>query len=518
MPSTTISIKPTGLINRRDNPNEIADDQVLWRENIMVIGNSKLKLKKCPGSDRLNNTKVGDSAVVSGTRYYTKQGFRRTYFFSGGTYYHVDDLGITNLITVQSSVFDPTAIPCWAEMRVASIDRLYVSEGKTTGMFSYDGNVSDDFIKENSVQLNFVGMLPYLDRLFGFEEDSEDLYFSKNLDPTNFTDSNDAGVITIGAKRGSKIQAIIIDNQALYIFKNDSVWVLEGNTPQTFQIREVVTSRGLAGRYTLVNTGTSIIGFYSDFEVWSFNGTDSSMKKLTYLTALGGDMTKDLNPIVNKDRLDNMRATFHNDIYRMAFTEDGKVANNMEWCFNTINERDWFTRDNNVACYIKYDRIPDKQELLTGRSDTGILMYQYRGLNYDNQGTTPTMPIRLQTKFVGADEEPVNIRVRRYWGNFSVLGAADLAIHMLIDCRTAESDETIDNLKTTGEYKSPTSFMRINSQSAITSRQIPRHANAKCQNFSFLINENINNRDLELTSFQAEVIKRNVKRSEKVGL
>lgn len=514
MPSEITTVSPTGRINRRDLPNEIADDQALIRENFIVIGAGKAKrLKKHPGSDRLNATAVSTSPFVWGTRYYSKISDRHTFGFSGGKIYFIDDNG--NSQSAQTG-FSSIAYPCSTQFRVSEQDVLYFSEGISTGMYSYDGNTSYTFKKEVGVSLNFVGMLAHLDRNFAFEEDSDFLYFSKNLEPTNFTDSTDAGQIQIGPERGAKIQAIAILNETIYIFKTDSIWVLTGNTPSSFSVQKVSPVLGVAARRSVQNTEAGIIFLGSDFEFYSFGGTIESIKLLSYDLAVGGDFTKDLVPIINRDRMPQVSSVYHNHIYRCSIVENGEVVNNLEYCFNTINETDFITRGNNVACYFVWNRLPDKQELLTGRADNGYIMYQYRGLNWDNDDTTSTMPIKIQTKFIGSDG-PYNMRCRRVWLNSGVLGASDILIQTLVDCRIAQSDATGDTFKTYGEYKGMTNLLRTASQRAITSRNIPRHANAKGQNISFFIDENIRNRDLEFSSFQAEMLLKNRKKNHKVG-
>lgn len=516
MPSTIIRIDPVERINRRDIVTEIGDKQVLSRENFAVIGATNKRVKKLAGSDRLNATNAGNGPIVWIYRYYNKTPVARIFFFGAGTLYYSDENGnVTTLI----STFDPNAYPSAVEMRISGNDVLYFSEGINTGMYSYDGNNGNTFLKEGSVTLNFVGMVSWLDRLWGFEENSEILYFSKNLVPTNFTDSTDAGQITIGPKRGSKIQAIAIMNETLYIFKSDSIWELNGRTPSEFQVNETHPSLGLAARRSLVYVESALVGFMSDYELHEFNGTQQA-KLLTYDVALNGDLTKDLNPIVNTTRLDQICATYFDFTYRMAFTgmdqTSNPTLNMMEYCINMVNQVDYFTRGNNVSAYCVFDRPPDTKTLLTGRSDAGYLMKQFNGLNWDNNAATPTMLIKLQTKFFGLNS-PHNIRIRRYWGNFGVLGALNIGIRLFLDGRNATTDSTQDELITQGETKS---FMaiRLNSQTAITSRQIPRHNNSKGQNFSLMISEEINNRDLQFSSFFAEIITKNVKRNQRVGV
>lgn len=510
-----ISWSPTGRINRRALVQDLEDDEVLYRENWMVQGSpKKLYNKKHPGSDRYNTTSVGSYACTWADRYYSENN-RKNFFFSGGILYFIDEAGNA---TALISTFDINAIPCSSSMRVSSQDIMYFSEGISTGMYSHDGNISNNFTKEIAVTLNFVDTIVHLDRLWGFEEDSEDIYFSVNLDPTNFTDSSDAGLITVSPRGGSKNMKFALMNETLYILKNDSISVLEGRTPSEFSIREICTDIGLASRKSLSQCGPSLVGLMSDYEVWSFGGTRDGMVCLSYNVALGGDLSKDLNEIINKDRLSQVNSTFHNLIYRMSFVETGETVAKMEYCFNTINEKDWFTRGANIGCYLNYRKIPDKNELAIGRSDLGRMMFMYRGLNWDNQATTPTMSIRIQSGFKAIGDEPRNIRVRKYWADFGVLGAQSIPIKMWVDGRNADSDSTIDNLVTQGETKSITNFIRINSQQEITSTQKVRWNQGKCRSFSLEINEEIADRDVSFGKFYAEIIKKPLKRSQYVRL
>src|SRR3990167_8974620 len=363
MPRQIVEINPVGNLDRRSLPTQVDMTGVLSRENFLVIGANKesLFLKKFPGANRFNSTAAG-TTFQSGIRWYTKKDVRRTFTYNTNGYiYYFDENGnATQLI----GVFSPLAIPAWEIIRVTDTDILYFSEGVSTGMYSFDGNLDNVFNKEVAVTLNLVDMVSWLDRLWGFEEDEEALNFSKNLVPTNFTDSTDAGTVVIGAKRGSKIQKIIVLNDYLYIFKQDSIWRIIGRTPNEFQVEIVHDSLGLAARWSLALVEGGLIFLGSDYEVYSFGGTKESTKMLTYNIALGGDLTKDLNPIINVTKMDNVRAIYHNKLYRMAFTESTLTTNNMEYIYNAVNEKDSFTRGFNVSCYIPFTRYPDKQELL----------------------------------------------------------------------------------------------------------------------------------------------------------
>lgn len=513
----TIEYDLTGVVNRRDSSDTLTKGQVLSRENLVVMGVGEQKTnKKMMGSDRVNPTDIG-GVFLSGYRYYNGN-TAITFLYhtdkaGNGTLYHMDNFGnLTNKITLPHIHYPQ---PCWEEIKVSGANILYFSDGYN-GLYSYDGNFDFEWTK-TPVELNFVQMVSFLDRLWGFEEDSDTVYFSVNGDPTNFTDTSDAGAFLVGSKRGAKLQSLAIYLETIFFFKNDSIFVLGGRAPSEFSLREAHPSLGVAARRSVVQVESSIMFLGSDFEFHSFGGTQSSTKFISYNMGISGDFSKDLLPILNKYRMDEVQATYHNFLYRCTLVENGGVLNNLEYIYNSVNETDGLTRGNNVSCYMIYDKLPDIGQLFTGRSDAGFLMAQYRGLNWDNQATTPTMPIKLQSGFMRVKEVD-NYRIRHIWGDFDVLGAEDLTIDHYIDCRIAASDKQTVQLAITGEYKSPTNFIRIASQSAVTSRAILPWGRSKGLSHSFGFDVNRNNLDLSVSRFYADAIIKNRKRSVKVGI
>lgn len=518
MPLPILDIPVTGRINRRDARDKLAKGEVLFRENMLVEGIGKDKrCKKMPGSDRYSATDLGGN-YTSGYRYYTGI-TAETFAFNDYTkkLYFIDENG--NESEVQHLPSGQVAYPVYETVRVSENNIMYISDG-FNGMYSYDGNIAHTVQKETAVTLNFVDMIAHLDRLFGFEEDSDAGYFSKNLVPTNFTDSSDAGTFIIGAKRGSKLMRIIKYQNNLYWFKDDSIWILEGTTPSTFSLREVVPNLGLASRRGIAVTPTAIFFLGSDFEVYQFQGTLGSLKLMTFNIALGGDLSKDLNEIINKDRLSQVSACYHNYLFRMSFVETGETQNKLEYIFNTTNETDSFTRGNNVSCYIVYDKSIDKGKLVTGRSDgVGRLMHQYRGLNWDNQASSPTMPVKLMSAFVrGAKDKLANFRCKHLWADLQVLGALGIPVDYYLDTRLAKSTSKTVTLSAANEQKNLTNFIRTNNQTSTTSRETLHFNYAMGQSIAFAIDQNLNNQDISLSSFFIDVVEGSRKRSRYIGV
>ena len=215
MPLSTITVRPIGNIDRRNAVDEGDMTDVLIRENMEVIGIGNARMvKKLPGTDRLTATGLSSGSFTWAYRYYSGN-VAKTFAFSNGVLYHVAPNGA---LTSKVSVLSTTAYPSAEIMKVSGNNVMYFVDG-ANGMWSHDGNSGHDFVKENSVTLNFVQIISHLDRMWGFEENSDTLNFSVNLNPVNYTDSTDAGSVSVGAKRGSKIQFIALLYETLFIFK-----------------------------------------------------------------------------------------------------------------------------------------------------------------------------------------------------------------------------------------------------------------------------------------------------------
>lgn len=506
----------TGRVNRRDLVDKLGDG-VLARENFIVVGIGKDKYnKKHPGSDRLVGTPV-DGTFTRLFRYYngeTAKWFGYSISSLAGKLQYIDNYGAVTLIENLATTGEGSA-PTFLEMKVSESNTGIFMDG-FNGIWSYDGNEGNGWTAQPQVSFNPISGTIHLDRLFCFPDDSEDLYFSVNLNPFDFTNSTDAGIIQIGAKRGSIIQNIGIMNETLYIFKQDSIWVMEGRTPSEFTIREVVPDLGLAARYGIARIKNGPFVFLgSDYEFYSFDG--NQVKKLSYNIAIGGDLTKDLVPVINKYRMLQVDACFHQDLFRCSFVENGETVANVEYIFNTTNETDGLTRGNGVTCYLVQDKEPDKGELITGHTN-GRVMYQYRGLNWDNDaGDTSTMPVKLQSGFV-RPADVNNVRMLKVFGDFKVQGAQALTMYNYVDNRNAVSDRRSFQLPITGEYKALTNFIRTASQLAVTSRGIPNWYGAKGQTHSLEIDTDLHDIDLAVGNLQAEFLVKNRKRSVAVGV
>ena len=506
-----ITERPTGRINRRDLPQDLAPGEVQARENFIVIGVGENKRnRKHPGATRFTDNDTGNS-YTSGQAYYTGSARKIIAFNSNGKLYFIGEDGSE---TVDVPIFIGSSRPCWATFRVTSNDTLFFCAGDNSGLYYYSGQVANNFQLQSGFSLNPVDMVPHLDRMFYVEEDSEVSTFSKNLDPTNVTDSSDAGEITVEAAGGAKIMKQVVFREQMFYLKSNIIARLDGRTPATFEIHHVIDWLGCAARGSVQVTPIGIIFLGSDYEFYLFDGVN--VKMLSYGAAIGGDKTKNLTGLINRNKTANIVSTYYDNIYRCSFTEAGRTTNNLEWCYNLTNETDFMTRGFNISSYIAMDRQPDDPMLLCGRTDLGRLMRMYSGLNWDDGDSSPQMSCKLVTRAIGAGE-PYNARFKRIFMTTEVLGAEKMPVYYAMDCRTRVSDWGSDQLIIKGEQASVGSFNML-IQSSITSRMNLKYGKSKGQNITLIIDRNARDIDFGFSKFELEaIVKRTRKLSEKVA-
>lgn len=511
MPRQFVKERPTGLINRRDLPQDLEPGQVQLRENFIVLGvGDNKRNRKHPGAKRFTTSTTGVS-YTSGFVYYMKQNVRKILGFNNGKIYFVGENGSED---EDIPIFAVDAIPTWVNMRVSGNDVVYFSAGDGSGFYAYDGNIANEFQLQPAVTLNIVDMVEFLDRLFVIEEDSEVSSFSKNLDFTNFTDSSDAGEITVEATGGSKIVKQAVLGEQLFYLKTDRICRLDGRTPSTFSVRRVIPWLGCAARGSVQVTPIGIIFLGSDYEFYLFDG--ANLKMLSYGVAIGGDKTKNLSGLINRNKTRQIVSTYYDRIYRCSFTENGKSTNNLEWCYNLANETDFLTRDFNISCYIPIDRQPDEPMLLTGRTDLGRLMRMYQGLNLDDGSASPQMSCKLVTRAIGSDQ-PYDARFKRVYLNTEVLGAEPMPIYYALDNRTRVSDWASDQWPIKGEQTGVGSFNML-IQSSITSRMNLKYGKSKGRTITFIIDRNSRDIDFGFSKLSIEaIVKRSPKKSQAVA-
>ncbi|GAG24917.1 unnamed protein product, partial [marine sediment metagenome] len=248
----------------------------------------------------------------------------------------------------------------------------------------YNGN--DAFSWDSTgLDTDIVGGISHLQRMWYWKNVSSGLSFTASLNPESITDE-----ILVGdnARDSQIIACAKIGNERFFVFKNNSIWELQGRTTSTFRFIRITDRFGLASKRAFLPLGGGIIFLnQDDKELHFFGGTESSIQPLT-------ENTIRLREVMDQtqDSIDNCCMTIHKNLFRFAFqhrdtnTFDG---NDSELVYPVNDPRPdglpkWsLIRGSNVLSYTRWTNWGDNNELTTGRSDLGKMMYHDRGNDFD---------------------------------------------------------------------------------------------------------------------------------------
>ena len=394
-----------------------------------------------PGSQRYNTTALSKPPTWA-TRYYgiTASGERvkKAFCFSDGAIYAGND--VTGALTsVQSGFSTKNPQPDSITLQVGDRSRLYFFSGNDIPYY-HDGDAGNTWYKSGMLKSDGTSYKPvqgeeHLQRLFTFEANSSDLLYSKTADYENLTDSSDAGLIVIRKIEDSVIRRVVLLGDYLFIFKSDSIHVLEGRTPTTFRMTMITDKFGLAGKNAIYKVGTAYVFVNShDNEVYSFGGTEQSIKLMSRKLGFA--------KILNHTKTDRICMTEHDNLCRISFWHREQLPGNMYNSFEAVFPTDemgqegpkWcLSKGANISCYSRWDE-QGEDTLVTGRSDVGCLMYHYRGHNWD------TTPMEYQMRLADSvADEGMNVRVDDIWIDGDPQQTKECFLRLYLDARFEDS-------------------------------------------------------------------------------
>ena len=471
------------------------------------------KVKKTSGTEAYNSTAL-TNAVSWVHRSYHKRAdntfVKRTFLFSGGQVYSGDDL--TGTLTSRVAGLNAQAIPLSATIQVSENSILYLFTGEDE-VQSYDGNGSYVWVKTGinvATGKTVVGAVTHLDRFWYWFKNSSSTIYSTTLKPENFTTDSDE--IIVGQETDSVIMALVVGaNETLYIFKNQSIWELYGRTPSTFQFRRITDKYGLASKRAIFGVGSGFV-FLNEFdkELYFFGGTESSITPLTE------DAIR-LREILDITHIRKVAMIVHKGLFRMAYTHMGDNGEQTRELVYPIAEPGsdglpkWsMLRGTKVYSYSVWNQQGDNNELVTGRSDTGKIMYHERTNQFD--GTNIYTQIR--TREIVASEDKV-VRFKGFWIRGHPTGmAGTVTFNYYVNART--SSPGIGALAPQGERRVLGSI-KISTQELFNNRIIPLHSSSLGNSISFELEDSSVDSIIELHSIAFKAQERYKIRSDLVG-
>jgi len=341
------------------------------------------RIHKIPGSVRYNNTALPTSVRWT-ERYYGKRAdgtfVKYAFCYANGNVYMGNDVAGT-FSTVKEGLYID-AMPESVVVQVAGNSRMYLFDGYNTP-FYYEGDSLGTFYP-SAITYKFAQGVVKDTRLWAFERNSSTLYFSRPLYPEDFS-ATYGGSLIVGNEKDSFIYRILLIGNDIFVFKNDSIWVVRGNTKSTYSCEYVIPNMGVCGQRAVGLIGSSIIFVCEqDKEIYEFTGTPTPRQLSIWLKFA--------------KRLDNYHASdivcgwdMKNKLCRISFNyiDSADIGNNHEIIFpldefNSNGQPKWsMTKGARISCYSNWNRQNDN-EFVTGRSDLGYLMYHNRGFNWDD--------------------------------------------------------------------------------------------------------------------------------------
>lgn len=493
MSKQLLTIPDDGL-NTVDPSHRIADGQCSVLQNLIP---SLGKIYKFPGTQRYTPTPL-INPITWAERYYGIKAdgsfVKKTFCFSNGIIYAVDD--VTGALTSVQEGFNTNVRPESVVIQVAENSLMFFFTGEDVPYY-YDGNGANQWYK-SSITYKFQQGVCWLDRLWAFEKNASTLYYSKTLFPENLTDTTDAGSIIIGNDKDSFSRRIVLLGDTLFIFKNNGIYYIEGRTPSTFAARLVTDKYGLAAKRGITKV-LSALAFVNEFdkEVYSFGGTETSIKLLS--------REVEFSKLADHTKIENICCVEHKNLFRLSYqpsyAASDSLYNSDEICYPTqeINSRKqpkWcISHGANIGCYSVWDRQGDKNELVTGRSDTGLLMYHYRGHNWDNTA----MEIRIRTK------DKVYFEGRNCRFNYFIIDGSPqqdktITLRWYLNSRLYGYTKVGSNTTLLDGEEQTIAAMNFTTQARFNKRIVPSIVYAKSNSLSLEVEDSTLNADFELYS------------------
>lgn len=471
------------------------------------------RIKKIGGTEAYNSSTLPDKVTFLHKAYHKRADdtFTKVLMaFSNGSIYTGSDVDGT--FTERKAGFNVSSIPMQATMQVSGNSVMYFFSGFDE-VVKYDGNGSYQF---ESTTLNedlgrvIESACVHLDRMVYVTKNSSFLAMSTTLKPEDLT--TDAIDIIVGQETDSVIRrAVVGSNETLYVFKNNSIWQLYGRTTSTFELRKLTDKYGLAAKRGIYPVAGGFV-FLNEFdkELYFFGGTESSIQPLT-------EDNIRLREILDIVQIENCDMTVHDGLFRFAFKhKDDSIYQDRELIYPINDPRPdgqpkWsMSKGSKIACYALLQQQGDENILMSGRSDTGKVMYHNRSHDFDGSAIETIVRTAEVTAGEGKD-----VRFKGFYVKGKP-GSTQKTIEFRYYLNGRHSTSYQHDVDTKGEIRA-VGTLQLSTQSLFNNRIIPMHAYSKGSSISFSIIDNNKATDIEINSIALTTQERSKIRNQLVG-
>lgn len=403
---------PHDGINRRLPEHKMVSDKKQFVKELYNLLSLDERIYKVPGARRFDST-AKSGACTWAKRIYYKDGedsVRHQFAIINRLMFKGNEQnGTLNQVKIDDSLevqIEDYATPIDATLKLNATSITYLVDGRY--FYKFDGNGAGAWdrlpikvdVDGNNIEPTYIA--EYLDRMFILVKNRNVLIFTKNRNPENTSDSTDAGIIELPPGNGGYPTALVVLRGFLFVIHQDYIVPVSGSSASTFGVKpgDVIRGYGSNAPRSVINI-KDYFGFLNtrDNEYYLSGGTQSSTQQSPLSYEL--NLSELMNPY--KSQLTTCHFDSKDNLIRIAYVPTGQARLNFEEIYS-LNEKKWCgqTRDRYISCYSQWDGEADNGELLTGRSDTGLLMVNdVAQLNFDSTA----IRFRLVSGAYMADEE-----------------------------------------------------------------------------------------------------------------
>jgi hypothetical protein len=504
-----IEIAPHAGINKRFPVHKIAKGKTQKVRELLNILSLDGKFKIIGGTERYNTSSVGESGSFArwAKRIYTirnDERFRNQFAIIGNKFYKGHDTDKTlNHVPINSSFdeeIESTGFPRSTTMKVSSVVNTYVVDGKR--FYYYDGNELGNWQVANTSPdidgntIEPVDCMEYLDRLFVITKNRNHILVSANLAPDSFNDGVDSALLEVPPGNGGFPTGFVKIRGFLYLVHEDYFAPITGFTASTFAIQpgDIIWGFGSKARRSIINFGPNAFAFVntSDNEIYVSGGTADSTQLLSYEI--------EFSKLINPNKVQDTTAVYHKNLLRFSYVKNGEVDLGKEIIYSE-NEKKWCgeTEGINISCYTPWDGEGDKAELVTGRSDTGALVYHDRTLNFD--GTAIHYKFDAGYHRINPKDPVSDNRIEYFYLEGVPGGDYTVPLTYYIDGRITTYGQEAINMQGEGIHLG---LIRIADQDVFLNKVYPKYDRSRGRLIRFLIEETELNRTFEFYSIFAK--------------
>lgn len=321
----------SGGLNDSFSPIAIGDNEASDLQNVVFTTSGNWKTRS--GYAKLNSSTLGASVVTTGLKYFA---------LSSGTKFLVgvfDDDKIRKMDYGSSGPDgtwdDITGVLSFSigKNNLASFavgqDTLIIEDGlSSTAPYKYTGTGNAAALGGSPPNATMVAFHKNMAFAAGNSSAPSTLYFSDIGNIENWT-TGLSGNVSVETNDGTIIRAIVPGFDALYIFKDTSIWRLTGDDKDTFQLQRMISNYGV----TSVNA-VSLIG--NDFFLTSGQGDvyiyDGAVNLKLISTKVQGTIDS-----ANFSRFQYVSTVTFDKDYYISFAQTGVDTNDRILSFDTFH-------------------------------------------------------------------------------------------------------------------------------------------------------------------------------------